>query len=159
MGKGGRPGVPAEIKKLSGTIRKDRIREGIHFDEIVEVPKPEVWLDNKAKRYFKNICELLISKRLLNEANIPLVLIMAQEWATYEESTRKIKEEGMVQKINAKNGSYDQVSPWVGIRNQAMKNYKEVAALFGLDPLSQQKIGPALKDTGDEFDQLTKKYA
>jgi P27 family predicted phage terminase small subunit len=158
MGKGGRPGVPARIKELSGTVRKDRMREGIHFDEITTVPKPEVWMTAKAKKYFKNICELLISKKLLTSANVPLVLIMASEFATYEEATREIRRGGMVQTIETKNGAYEQVTPWVAIRNQSMKNYKDVAALFGLDPLSQQKIGPAVRDTGDDFDKLTKKY-
>lgn len=155
MAKTGRPGVPAQIKELSGTIRKDRIREGIDFDLVVEVPKPEVWLDPRAKKYFINACQLLIEKRLLNVANVQLVLIMAQEFATYEEATRELKKTGAV-KNTAK--GYPIQSPWVGIRNQAAKNYKEIASLFGMDPLSQQKIGPVSRDQGDEFDKLLRKH-
>ena len=155
MAKAGRPSVPDTIKKLSGTIRKDRIWEGIEFDLISEVPKPEVWLENKAKKYFKNICQMLIDKKMLNNANVQLVLIMAQEFATYEKATRELKK-GYINSIG-KNG-YEVPSPWVSIRNQAQKNYRDITSLFGLDPLSSQKIGPAGKGEEDPFNKLEKKY-
>jgi P27 family predicted phage terminase small subunit len=158
MPKMGRPAVPSLIKELSGTLRKDRSKEGIKFDEISEVPKPEVWLSNGGKKYFKNICELMIDKKLLNNANVQLVAIMAEEFATYEEACRKLKDEGKTITIATKTGSYEQVSPWVGIRNQAQKNYKDIAALFGMDPISQQKIGPPAKADADEFDKMLNGY-
>lgn len=158
MSKAGRPSTPALIKKLSGTVRKDRTREGIEFDLITEIPKPALWLEPKAKKYFTNICDLLIRKHLLNEANVPLVLIMAQEFATYERATKELKRGGMIQTISTKNGDYEQASPWLAIRNQAQKNYRDIAGMFGLDPLSSQKIGPVGKGEKDPFDELEKKY-
>ena len=155
VSKSGRPPVPARIKELSGTIRKDRIKEGIDFAIISKVPKPEVWLEPKAKKYFKNICDLLIRHKLLNEGNVPLVLIMAQEFATYEKATRELKN-GYTTLVGKNN--YEAASPWIAIRNQAQKNYKDIAALFGLDPLSCQKIGPAGKGDEDPFDKAIKKY-
>jgi P27 family predicted phage terminase small subunit len=155
MSKAGRPAVPALIKELSGTLRKDRTREGVEFKLITKVPKPEVWLELRAKKYFKNICELLISNHLLNEANVPLVLIMAQEFATYEDATRKLKDE---KKVIVTGSGYKQPNPWISIRNTALKNYKDIAGMFGLDPLSAQKIGLSQKETGDEFDKMQKKY-
>jgi P27 family predicted phage terminase small subunit len=156
MSKAGRPSVPAQIKELSGTIRKDRMREGIEFALITEVPKPEVWLDAKAKKYFKSTCELLIRKHLLNEANVPLVLLMAQEFSTYETACRELTDKKDYVKITST--GYEQPSPWISIRNQAHKNYISIASLFGLDPLSAQKIGPPVKGVKDPFDELTKKY-
>jgi P27 family predicted phage terminase small subunit len=165
MSKAGRPLVPAVIKELSGTIRKDRTRETIQFDLITEVPKPEVWLTNKAKKYFKNMCELLISKKLLNVANVQLVVIMAEEFATYEEATRELKSSPAKGEQKKKDGKvfktdkgYQASSPWISIRNQAQKNYRDIAALFGLDPLSCQKIGATSKGDEDEFDKMQKKY-
>jgi P27 family predicted phage terminase small subunit len=156
MSKAGRPSVPAQIKQLSGTIRKDRQREGIEFALITQVPKPEIWLDVKAKKYFKSTCELLIRKSLLNEANVPLVLLMAQEFSTYETACKQLKEKKDYVKITST--GYEQPSPWIAIRNQAGKNYRDIASLFGLDPLSAQKIGPPVKGDKDPFDELTKKY-
>jgi P27 family predicted phage terminase small subunit len=156
MSKAGRPSVPAQIKELSGTIRKDRQREGVEFAQITEVPKPEVWLDPKAKKYFKSICELLIGKSLLTNANVPLVLLMAQEFSTYEMACRELADKSNYVKITAT--GYEQQSPWVSIRNQAGKNYRDIAALFGLDPISSQKIGSPTKGEKDPFDELSKKY-
>ena len=152
--KGGRPSIPAKIKELSGTIRKDRQREEVKFAQITITPKPAIWLDAKAKRYFKNICKLLISKELLNEANVPLVLIMAQEFATYEMASRKlVNDSDYVIGTKVKHQS-----PWVAIRNNAQKNFRDYAALFGLDPVSASKIGGVKKPDHDDFEQMQNKY-
>lgn len=147
--------IPAKIKELSGTIRKDRIREGVEFPLITVPPKPEVWMDDRAKKYYKNVCELLISKQLLNAANVQLVIMMVQEFSLYEEASRKMKSSGRVF-VSDKGNLLP--SPWVSIRNSAQKNYRDIASLFGLDPLSSQKIGPPVKGEEDPFDELSKKY-
>jgi P27 family predicted phage terminase small subunit len=155
MAKAGRPGIPAKLKELSGTIRKDRTRDGIEFEKLTIVPKPEVWMDDRAKKYYKNICKLLIAKELLTVSNVQLVIIMAQEYATYEQATRELKISGLV--FTSDKGNELQ-SPWVSIRNNAQKNYRDIAALFGFDPISSQKIGPVSKAASDDFEKLTKKY-
>jgi P27 family predicted phage terminase small subunit len=159
MSKAGRPSLPAVMKELSGTNRKDRVvRQGVEYASVTKVPKPEVWLSDKGKRNFRSACEMLIGKDLLNVANVQLVAMMAEEFATYEEASRELKDNGKTMTIETKTGSYEQVSPWVGIRNQALKNYKDLASLFGMDPLSQQKIGPATKDPKDPFEEMQKKF-
>lgn len=151
----GRPAIPAKIKELSGTVRKDRIKEGIEFDLISVAPKPKVWMDARAKRYFKNISELLINKKLLNVANVQLVILMAQEFSLYEEATRELKISGKV--FYSDKGNLLQ-SPWVSIRNNAQKNYRDIAALFGLDPVSAMKVGGPVKSDKDPFDEMQTKY-
>jgi len=98
---------------------------------------------------------MLIEKRLLNNANVQLVLIMAQEFATYEKAVRELKN-GYTSFVGK--NDYEVPSPWVAIRNQAQKNYREIASLFGLDPMSAQRIGPAGKGDEDPFGALEKKY-
>lgn len=153
---GGRPQVPATIKQLQGTDRKDREKDVIIFTVITEVPKPAVWLYSKAKKNFVNMCELLIEKRLLTNANVGHVVIMAQEFARYEMAIRELKKKGEVL-ISKKNG-YQQPSPWVAIANQCQKNYRDYASLFGLDPVSATKIGGMKKPDEDPFDAMQKKY-
>jgi P27 family predicted phage terminase small subunit len=156
MGNTGRPSVPANIKKLRGTDRKDREKEIIVFTAITEVPKPAAWLYAKAKKNFVNICEMLIEKGLLTNANAGHVVIMAQEFARYEMAIRELKKKGEVL-ISKKNG-YQQPSPWVAIANQCQKNYRDYAALFGLDPISATKVGGMKKSEKDPFDEMQKKY-
>jgi P27 family predicted phage terminase small subunit len=151
----GRPAIPAKIKELSGTVRKDRTKETIEYDLLLIAPKPEVWMDDNGKKYFKNICKLLISKKLLNVANVQLVILMAQEFSLYEEATRELKIGGKV--FISDKGNYLQ-SPWVSIRNNAQKNYRDIAALFGLDPVSAMKVGGLAKSDKDPFDEMQNKY-
>jgi P27 family predicted phage terminase small subunit len=155
MGKGRLPKLSTQ-KALQGTDRKDRQKEGIEFTQITIVPKPEVWLEPKAKKNFKNLCKMLIEKGLLTNANVGHVLIMAQEFATYEKATRELQKSGEVI-VTGKN-DYEQPSPWVAIRNVAQKNYRDIASLFGLDPLSGMKVGSNKKTEKDPFDEMTKKY-
>jgi P27 family predicted phage terminase small subunit len=151
----GRPAIPAKIKELSGTVRKDRIKEYIEFDLLSIAPKAEVWMDERAKKYFKNTCELLISKKLLNVANVQLVILLAQEFSLYEEATRELKISGKV--FISDKGNYLQ-SPWVSIRNNAQKNYRDIASLFGLDPVSAMKVAGSGKTEKDPFDDMQTKY-
>lgn len=155
MGKAGRPGVPAEIKKLTGTYREDRAKKGVSFELISEVPKPEVWMSTKAKSYFKTQCEILIRHKLLDVGNVQMVALMSEEWSLYEKACRELKREGEV--FTTPKG-YQQQSPWISIRNQAQKNYREIAALFGLDLLSGQKIGGTGGDEKDPFMKLLEEY-
>jgi P27 family predicted phage terminase small subunit len=147
--------IPAEIKKLSGTVRKDRLREGIDFELLTVAPKPEVWMEEKAKRYFRNVCNLLISKKLLNVANVQLVVLLAQEFSLYEEATRELKSSG---KVFVSDKGNLLPSPWISIRNSAQKNYRDIASLFGLDPLSAQKIGAPVRGEKDPFDEMQKRF-
>ena len=153
--KGGRPALPAKIKELSGTIRKDRQREGVEFELLTIAPKPEVWMDDRAKKYFKNVCDMLIDKKLLNVANVQLVILLAQEFSLYEEATRELKISG---KVFVSDKGNMMPSPWISIRNSAQKNYRDIASLFGLDPLSAQKIGAPLRGEKDPFDEMQKRF-
>lgn len=156
MGKAGRPPVPAVTKKLQGTDRKDRINDSIEFTKITVCPKPEPWLEPKAKKNFRSFCELLINKELLTDANLGHVLIMAQEFATYEMATKELKK--LKSYVETTATGYKQQSPFIAIRNQAQKNYRDYAALFGLDPVSAMKVVGNKKPDKDPFDEMQNKY-
>lgn len=154
--KGGRPSVPDKIKKLQGTDRKDREIPVVEFTKLTVIPKPEVWLENKAKKYFTNLCRLLIGKELLTDGNVSLVLMMAQEFATYENAVRELKKKGYTVKAGAQRD--DKPSPWISIRNESLKNYMNIATRFGLDPISAVKVPGGKKEDKDPFEEMMKKY-
>lgn len=155
MGKGGRPGLPATQKQLQGTFRKDRVRDGVDYELISEVPKPESWLTTGAKKFFKSFCSLLIHHHILSVGNIQEVAIMAEAWDKYIESCKKLKKEGTV--ITTPKG-FKMMNPQVTVRNQALKDFRERAAMFGMDPVSNQKITVPGKQDDDPFDKLLSKY-
>ena len=93
---------------------------------------------------------------MLNEANIPLVLMMAEEFATYEMACRELKcPKDFI--IKTKSGN-EHRSPWIETRNLALKNYQSLASVFGLDPISSQKIGASKSIDKDPFEELIKKH-
>ena len=155
MGKGGRPGLPATQKQLQGTLRADRTRSGVNYELIAEIPKPETWLTTGGKKYFKSFCGLLIHHKILSVGNVQEVAIMAEAWDKYIESCKKLKKEGTV--ITTPKG-FEMMNPHVTVRNQALKDFRERAAMFGMDPVSNQKISVQSKQEDDPFDKLLNKY-
>ena len=152
----GRPRVPDTIKRLQGTDRKDRQVPAVEFTKITVAPKPEMWLEAKAKSYFTNLCQLLIDKELLTDGNVTLVLMMAQEFATYEKAAKELKKSGYTVKAGAQRD--DKASPWITIRNESLKNYMSIATRFGLDPISAMKVPNGKTEDKDPFDEMLKKY-
>jgi len=141
-----------EQKSLQNTLRNDRLKEGITYDLITIVPKPEVYLSDVAKKNFKRICKMLIEKKMLYSSDVHMVAMLAEELAIYEEACRELKDADTV--ITLKSG-YKQQNPWLGIRNNAFKHIKDVGALFGFDPLSRQRVtGPAKQPEANPFGQL-----
>ena len=56
-----------DVKKLQGTLRSDRENGSpATYDEVTEVPKSGAWMLPAGKKYFKNCCEMLIEKGMLN---------------------------------------------------------------------------------------------
>ena len=152
MGKG-RKSLPIGQKELQGTLRLDRQNTGVEFELLTKVPKPEVFLTDLGKKYFKRQCQLLIDKRLLYNSDVHLMGILAEELATWETACREIKEQSSL--VVTMDKGYQQQSPWLGIRNTAVKNIQSIGALFGLDPLSRQKFNIADKPKDEnEFAKL-----
>lgn len=145
--------TPETIRKLSGTLRADRIKEGIQFELITKVPKPEIWLSDKGKINFKLISKMLIDKSMLYNSDVHLLAIMAEEMATYEMACRELKTAASYTQISPK--GYEMQSPWVAIRNQSQANICRIGSLFGLDPLSREKFGGnKQKEVKNPFENL-----
>jgi len=134
----GRKKLSDEEKKLAGTFRTDRIKNGIEFSLLSNVPKSPTWLDAASRKMFIDIATLLISKNMLYESDIHLLAILAKELSVYEMSCQELKTKSKFV-IETKSG-YKQPSPWVAIRSQAQKNVREIGSLFGLDPLSRSRF-------------------
>lgn len=148
-----RTNTPAAIKKLSGTLRADRIKEGLKFDAITKVPKPENWLSDMGKVNFKRLAKMLIEKKMLFVSDVHLLAIMAEEMATYVMACEQLQDVKSYTQTSPK--GYEMPSPWVSIRNQSQANVCRIGSLFGLDPLSREKFGGTKsKEPENEFAKL-----
>jgi len=134
----GRSVLPVEQKKLSGTLRSDRIKNGLQFTQLTICPDAPTWLDISAKKKFTEVANLLINNKMLFDADIHNLAILAKELSVYEMACTELKTKSKF--INETEKGYQQPSPWVSIRNQAQKNVREIGSLFGLDPLSRSRF-------------------
>ncbi|MDH5524509.1 MAG: phage terminase small subunit P27 family, partial [Desulfobulbaceae bacterium] len=147
----GRNKLPVEQKKLAGTFRSDRFKNGLQFTQLNICPDAPLWLDISAKKKFNEVALLLISKQMLYDADIHLLAILAKELSVYEMACAELKTKTKFI-IETKSG-YKQPSPWVAIRSQAQKNVREIGSLFGLDPLSRSRFN--IKDEKPEENQFS----
>lgn len=147
--------LPVGQKKLQGTLRQDRVKGGVSYELITEIPKPEPWMTTGGKKFFRLFCGLFISHKMLDVGNVQEVATMAEAWDEYIRCSRDLKKEGMI--ITTAKG-YKMQNPLLLVRDQALKRYRERATLFGMDPMSSQKIAPKKRDDRDPLDELFTKY-
>ena len=148
----GRNPISTDLKKLTGTLRADRMKEGLKFTLLISNPSPPTWLDNSAKKMFANVAGLLIEKKMLYDADIHLLAILSKELSVYEMACKELKTKSKFI-VKTKTG-YEQQSPWVAIRSQAQKNVREIGSLFGLDPLSRSRFYIKDKPKSNPFSEL-----
>ena len=152
----GRPQTSIDEKRLAGTLRADRLKNGISFTLISKIPEPPKYIGATAKTYYTNLCNMLIEKNMLYNSDVHLLIQLAVEQETYEQACGKLKTASSKVKQVGKD-NYEQQSPWIGLRNNAAKNIREIGALFGLDPLSRTKFAPqGPEKESNPFDEFLK---
>ena len=152
----GRPSKDPALKKLAGTYRKDR---GIVADTVgalTEVPQPPAWLSGDAVQVFNETCGEIVARGVMHHQDINTVAIYSNELVLYRTAMKKLEEPDGHVMITA-NG-YKQISPWVTIRNQAIKNLKEVGALLGMDPFNRNRLPKPPPIEEDPLEAIMREY-
>ena len=134
----GRKKISDEEKRLAGTLRNDRLNNGLLFTKLTICPDAPDWLDKFSKIKFKDLSNLLIEKNMLYDSDVHLLAILAKELSVYEMACRELKISSKF--VYKTDSGYMQQSPWVNIRSQAQKNVRDIGSLFGLDPLSRSRM-------------------
>lgn len=118
-------------------------------DTLQEVPKPPVYLNDRAKEHYKKMGSVLAKTGRLKEMYLPALEVYAEAMDQWEYAVRQIREmnrevsgSGYVQTYStgAKNITTELV-----IRDRAISILWDCFKQFGLDPKSDK----ALKDTTD----------
>ena len=149
----GRKPKPNAIKKLEGTYRKDRDNHGLQISTISEIPEAPEYLNEIAKKYFTNVCLTLKELGVLTNADIYLVVLLAQNLTINEQAWEKIKSEDSAQETQ--NG-YTTISGWFSVFDKTNKKIMELSNLFGLSPSARERIRMQPKKEEDEIDKLLK---
>jgi P27 family predicted phage terminase small subunit len=139
---GGRKRIPAELKRIKGTLRKDQEVEGaIQVNPIGELPKPPVWLSVIGKKYYFSIGKTLYFLGLLNGINIESFVSLCHWLSVFRMAEKEIRKEGRVLHGTTKDGSKTSiVNPNHKISIDAFQMAKGLMGEFGMTPATQSKI-------------------
>ena len=155
----GRKKLPAEVKLLTGTYRKDRdgsLDAAQPWEPVTEIPeKAPEWMMTAGKKMYRSMCELLIARRMLTTANVHQVAAMCQSYAKYMQAENRLKAEGAVFYTDK---GYAQQSPWINISSQSLREYLSIASTFGFDPISALKIRQPNSGTSDPMEEFFREY-
>ncbi|HNR25134.1 MAG TPA: P27 family phage terminase small subunit [Methanobacteriaceae archaeon] len=152
----GRKPKSTELKKLSGTFKPTREKGLAGGDLITKIPPPPGFLQEEAVERFKWTCSILIQGRRLYASDLHLVAMFAGELYTYELASRNLQTPA--DHITTTPAGGDKPSPWIQIKNQALKNVKELGALFGLDPMARERMKPQAKEEPDPLEEILNMY-
>lgn len=153
--KGRKPETTA-VKKLRGTYTPSRAKGLTGGELITKLPTPPDFLQDGARVIFTRVCNILIQGRRLYGSDIHLLAMFSQELHTYEIASDNLKAPG--DHITTSPAGGDKPSPWIQIRNQALKNVKDLGALFGLDPLSRERMKPVEEEKRNLLQELMDRY-
>ena len=113
-------------------------------------------LSKREREIYDELVETLPSKR--NTADEKLLQAFAVEMATYEEASRNL----VRSKVTTRGTGGEMPSPWIAIRNQAIKNAQNIVKLLGVSELAKYEAPVAkvtklelLKNGKNKKDQKT----
>ncbi len=143
-GKQGRKRKPDALKVLQGTFRKDRSNPN-QPKPTHGIPKfdPKL-LSKNAQKHYKRIAQILDKMKILTEADVFALEILAQALADYYDAKEKIELEGKtIDYINHRGDRVIKVNPLVSIMNESRRTVINLLSRFGLEPSARASLNIA----------------
>lgn len=128
-------------------------------DTLMVCPKPPMYLTDEAKKFYKNMGNVLAKKDRLKDTYLNALEIYAEAMAQFQFAVSEIKEKnkkeygsGYRQKFNS---GAQNISVELTLKNNAEDTLLKCFKLFGLDPKSEKDLkatnDPAQTDLFDSF--------
>lgn len=144
----GRKKIPTQIKKVRGTLRKDRELENqMEVEKIGNLPKPPNWLSKIGKEQFGIVCNQLNDLNMLFKVDLKLIEAYSNSIALHIECEQALREKGRVQVYTDEDGNpkHAQVVPLQSISKSSLDQAIKLASQFGLTPSARTKISSPAK--------------
>lgn len=121
------------------------VKQGPGFKRVP--PSPPSWLEGDALAVWERITPELIRLDILKDGDAEVLATYCETWVDFVEATATLKREGYY--IDARQGTLKH--PAVGIKHQAARELRAIAAHFGLTPSTEQALarGGSDDDEGD----------
>lgn len=137
----GRPKKPVALKKLAGTDQPCRRDEVPEFERVVKIPPAPKYMNKHAKKAYRTTTEQMSRLGLLNEVNIPIVVMYANELGLYWDAQEELNTEGRYDSVTDKQGNqYMRRKDLDKAASQYFENIKKMAVELGLTPASAHKV-------------------
>jgi P27 family predicted phage terminase small subunit len=138
-------------KIITGTFRKDRVKVGLTFAPLKEIPEPFEPLKEHGAKYFRAVCECLISNKTLTAADIPAVSRAAQQYAMYCCAVDGIRKHGAFQETKS---GYTAKNAYFQILQDCEKVLQGFERAYGLTLSSRLKFDLPDPITANLFDEF-----
>ena len=137
----GRPRKPDALKKLSGTDQPCRMGNAAEYSRVTKIPPAPKYMNKHAKRAYRTTTEQMNMLGLLNEVNIPIVVMYANELGLYWEAQEDLAETGRYDLRIDKGGNKRMVRKDKDkAASQYFENIKKMAVELGITPASSSRI-------------------
>lgn len=149
----GRLTTTKKDKQKAGTDRKRPVKtvKGLQLQAVPTLSNSKTWPAGR-KRLFSDCCKSLISRNLLFEGDIPMLVAYCTEMDTYYSLTKKVGTKYIVK------GSMGQEvpNPLLKIANTSLQNAIKLGKEFGFSPYSKRLVGEGIVTEEEEEDAITK---
>ena len=138
MGERGPAPEPTRLKKLKGNPGKRALndREPQLGPAIPPVP-PGLVLDDLAQQQWDELSELLLSMRVITEADGLVLASLCQTYSRWVQASKQLEQSGLI--FRTKSG-YIQQSPLLGVVNTCIDMINRLSRELGLSPSARTRV-------------------
>lgn len=111
------------------------------IEALTKAPPAPKWMTDDARAEWKRIMPRLIADRIITKADLTGV-------ENYCVATGRVREIETLFRVSGLDKTL------FGMQNRAMQTARQLAAEYGLSPVSRARVGTVANDIADEFDPL-----
>ncbi|MBM3089258.1 phage terminase small subunit P27 family [Ensifer sp. T173] len=110
-------------------------------EPLTKAPPAPKWMTDEARAEWRRIIPRLVADRIITKADLTGV-------ENYCVATGRVREIETLFRVSGLDKTL------FGMQNRAMQTARQLAAEYGLSPVSRARVGTVASDTADEFDPL-----
>jgi P27 family predicted phage terminase small subunit len=151
----GRPQKPQELKRLDGTLRKDRENPRAPVAAVLEALPMPPGLTEREQAGWVELAAVVAPMRVVTPADVPAFRQLVMTWAICTDAWADVKKDGQTYTVETQSGIVRRKNPSVEILLSAKKQLSTELAQFGLTPAARQRVSVlAPESEGDPLDEF-----
>jgi P27 family predicted phage terminase small subunit len=137
----GRPRKPTALKDLQGTNRTERGNESEPQYALTSGTfAPPAHLNPEAAQIWCECAALLLGGKVLTDADLYALSMLAEAMADYRECQRQMLAAGSEGYVTTSSKGGQVLSPWIVAKQMSAKRVMELLSKFGMEPSSRSKV-------------------